>query len=152
MKLQKRKYVDYVEIGWIYLLMLPLPSLFAKTPGLSFVSPSPTMTLSVYDKDYTGMSDHIHFYSPTIIVMLYSPGTFLCVCPLLLWSWRCYRECNVSVMRVRINKWSCIIFGTNQKQRRLVRKELGFHDDTFAAVQLQAGEFLTHLPTSTQLC
>ena len=81
---EKRKYVDYVEIGWIYFLMLPLPSLFAKTPGLSFVSPSPTMTWSVYDKDYTGMSDHIHFYSQTIIVMLYSPGTFFCVCPLLL--------------------------------------------------------------------
>ena len=29
-----------------------------------------------------------------------------------------------------------LIFGTNQQQRRLVRKELGIHDDRFAAVQL----------------
>ena len=28
-----------------------------------------------------------------------------------------------------------LIFGTNQEQRRLVRKELGTHVDTFAAVQ-----------------
>ena len=28
------------------------------------------------------------------------------------------------------------MFGTNQKQRRLVREELGIHDDAFVAVQL----------------
>ena len=30
-----------------------------------------------------------------------------------------------------------LIFRTNQKQQRLVCKELGIHDDTFVAVQLK---------------
>ena len=37
-------------------------------------------------------------------------------------------------MGVRINK--CSIFGTNQKQQRLVCREFRIHDDTFVAVQL----------------
>ena len=47
----------------------------------------------------------------------------------------CYRVCLVSVMWVRVN--GCLsIFGTNQKQRRLLHKELRIHDDAFATVRL----------------
>ena len=44
------------------------------------------------------------------------------------------------------NQYCCaLIFGTNQKQQRLVCKELGIQDDTFAVViQLTAVDTCTH--------
>ena len=51
-------------------------------------------------------------------------------------------------MWVRINKWS-LIFGINQKQWQLVRKELRIRDNTFGAIQLPIVQLLTAVDTCT---
>ena len=61
--------------------------------------------------------------------------------------------CNVSKCEYESINGCALIFGTNQKQWKLVHKELGIHNNTFAAIQLPtigqqkpqglAGEFWT---------